>query len=832
MARARPAKTNFTGGELAPSLGARTDLVAYRNGARRLRNVLVVPTGGVRRRPGLRHIGRLLNQLSVHALTSGMFSVTNGGTTASLVDGGGGAVFTTTTNLSTTATYVVWTLDFGSGQSAMLLDVEGLSITAGTASESFQLQGSANGSAWSDIGGRVREVGTAAITRRWRIGQAWRYVRLVRFGPADLGTAKVSVGEVRAWDEAASLSAVQIIEFSFSLDQRYIHVLTDRNIAVYKDGLFQRDVPVPYLSSQVRAVAFTQNLDTLLLFHPDVAPFWVLRAGDDDEWNIGDWELKNIPKFDFGAGPPGVDEVQEMQFRNFTGADTYNLQLGGERTSTIFWDGGTDTDRDRIRDALRGLPGTSDTGITVTRSGSNFTITFTGDDGSQDQPEISPAIQEATNAAAEIRLATRVEGEPGGEPVWSVTRGWPVCGTFFGGRLWFAGSRSRPQTLWSTRVGDYHDFNSKRTDDDYGINVTADTNDISAFQQIFPGRHLQVFATSAEFYVPVSDTEPVTPSNIVLRRTSTRGIKPATRVFEVAGATMFLQRGGKALREFLFVDTEQAYQAENLALLSSHLLTDPVSIALRQATSTEDADYLWVVNGNGTLAAFCTLRLQDVNAWTLSETEGLFRAVGVSDTDTYFAVERSVGGTASTWLEMFDDALLVDAGLSGGVASGIAGATWLEGEEAEIILDGAAQPRQEVAGGALTFARASADSYQVGRPWPLVDGDTAIGRTASSPIWVQTLRAEEALPEGTQIGRKKRVVEVTAQLLDTTSAVINDNLLAFQAFDAMHLDTAPAPFTGDMTMPCSGWDEYGFINVTQAYPGRLNLLGLAYTLAV
>lgn len=52
-------KTNFTSGEIAPDLLGRGDLRAYENGAMRLRNVLVSPTGGVTRRPGLAYIDKL-----------------------------------------------------------------------------------------------------------------------------------------------------------------------------------------------------------------------------------------------------------------------------------------------------------------------------------------------------------------------------------------------------------------------------------------------------------------------------------------------------------------------------------------------------------------------------------------------------------------------------------------------------------------------------------------------------------------------------------------------------------------------------------------------------
>ncbi|GGG50133.1 phage protein [Caldovatus sediminis] len=55
----RRAKTSFAAGELAPELLGRGDLRVWENGARRLRNVFLQPTGGVTRRPGLRFVAEL-----------------------------------------------------------------------------------------------------------------------------------------------------------------------------------------------------------------------------------------------------------------------------------------------------------------------------------------------------------------------------------------------------------------------------------------------------------------------------------------------------------------------------------------------------------------------------------------------------------------------------------------------------------------------------------------------------------------------------------------------------------------------------------------------------
>ena len=59
MAKYVDIQTNFTSGEIDPLLRARVDIKQYANGASKLTNVFVQPQGGVKRRPGLKHIYEL-----------------------------------------------------------------------------------------------------------------------------------------------------------------------------------------------------------------------------------------------------------------------------------------------------------------------------------------------------------------------------------------------------------------------------------------------------------------------------------------------------------------------------------------------------------------------------------------------------------------------------------------------------------------------------------------------------------------------------------------------------------------------------------------------------
>ena len=61
MARSAPAFSSFTAGEISPRLEGRTDLEKYRQGSSDLTNMVVMPHGGVTRRPGTQFIAPVKN---------------------------------------------------------------------------------------------------------------------------------------------------------------------------------------------------------------------------------------------------------------------------------------------------------------------------------------------------------------------------------------------------------------------------------------------------------------------------------------------------------------------------------------------------------------------------------------------------------------------------------------------------------------------------------------------------------------------------------------------------------------------------------------------------
>jgi hypothetical protein len=209
----------------------------------------------------------------------------------------------------------------------------------------------------------------------------------------------------------------------------------------------------------------------------------------------------------------------------------------------------------------------------------------------------------------------------GAEAVMSATRGWPRTGCFYEGRLYLFGLRSRPQTFLASVVGDFFNLNKGTGLDDQGLDVTINDDRVNAIVGCFPGRALQIYTTGGEFTLAGQLGDPVTPSKVAtqLKRQTSHGGQ-GLRVVSSGGNTLFVEAGGKVLRQFVFSDLEQSYVAKSLSTLSEHLLRSPVQMARRKATESFPDEYIYIVNGDGTMAVVNINRDEELLAWSLFET--------------------------------------------------------------------------------------------------------------------------------------------------------------------------------------------------------------------
>lgn len=667
MARAKQLQTNFTAGIIDPLAAVREDVAFYYNGLEEGYNLLNIPQGGIRRRSGLEHVAELAPIMAQIDASGATTSGPQGGTHANVIDGDEATLLTTSSNLSTTDPFVIFHIDFGAAVDVLAVDIIDYLLSSGALEDELFIQYSTDNSSWINFGGAFN-ADTAARSRRIRTESTVtaRYWRFVRVGSTDV-SATVTVAEIKFYEPTSTVSEARLVPFAYSTDEAYMMLATDRNLDIFAGNSRVAAAGLLHTTSQLAILNWTQSLDTLLLFHKNVQIQRVFRQGSDDEFDFRKQEFSNIPQYDYGAGTGGVDEVQVINISEaLDSSHKFTLLLDGERTTAINGDGTASTVASNIQTALRALNNTSASGITVSSVTDGYEVTFADDDGKQPWGLLSVSIL-AGNAVVDVARTT--EGRYPGEDIMSDTRGWPRCGCIYQSRLHVGGIPGVPDALLSSALtGDYFNLDIELDDDTRALLTRSEADQISAIYQIVAGRHLSLFTNDGEFYIP---QEPIS-AEAVTKLTTRAGSKEGLRIHEVDGALLFIQgvkdenndrEIGTSLREFIYVDTEQSYAAENISKLSAHLIKNPVDFAKRPAVSTDDADIMLIVNEDGTLTAQTTLRSDLVNAFIPQTTNGKFKNVGVDKKRrVYFVVERTINGVVRRFLEKWNENLLLDGG--------------------------------------------------------------------------------------------------------------------------------------------------------------------------
>lgn len=592
---------------------------------------------------------------------------------------------------------------------------------------------------------------------------------------------------------ASAANGVRLVPFEFSVDDSYMLAFVDERMYVIKDGVLVNDINGTgenYLSTTITAsmldsINFTQSADTMIICHPDLQPVRLLRGATDADWEYTTITLGSIPQYAF-----------TLTITNPAGTITPSAVAGN---------------------------------VTITASDSVFSSSSEG--------QYINAIPQGRARIVKFNSATEVEAimefpffnteaiangnwdlETGYEDVWSNSRGWPLSVTFHEGRLFFGGSRSRPSTVWGSKIGLFFNFKVDEALDDDAVEAILDTNQLNIIVDINSGRDMQVFTTGGEFFVPQAGTDPITPATFIFKAVSRNGMKPGTVVEPLGSGTMFIQRQGKSLNEFLFSDAQLTYVTQRISLLCGHLLKEPKRIALRRATTTDEGDLLFIVNeADGGMAVFSLLRSQQVVAPSEFLTDGDFLDVGVDVTDVYVATKRVFDGVDKYYMERLEEGLYTDCAFTGGAASGATGLPH-EDKTLDIICDGSVQRSEVVDSGAVVFQRASTESFEVGLPMQVV---------------ARTMPVEIRLQTGSRIAFKKRLVQINAIVENTQHLNLNGQPVPFRNFDNPLLDDPVPAFTGIKRLDgVRGYSTDITVEVTQTLPLNMTLLALEYKLAV
>lgn len=376
---------------------------------------------------------------------------------------------------------------------------------------------------------------------------------------------------------------------------------------------------------------------------------------------------------------------------------------------------------------------------------------------------------------------------------WSATGEYPGTITLTNQRLAFAGSLSEPQTFWFSQVGSIED-------------MTQGVNDADGFQFTMAGIRSQIIrwivdkgvllvGTSIGEWLVSGGGAGVTPTNILVNQQSAYGNTPIRAVI-VSDAVLFVQRGNRKVREFVYSNDDQSYQAPDLTFFADHI-TESGIVEYDYQQSPDSI--VWMVRNDGVLLGQTYDRITGTAGWHRHITDGVVESVAVisgigTEDSVYISVKRTINSSDIRYIEKFDQRLVEDqedvircdsAGIKTGsditVNDQLA---HLEGETVSILGDGAVYPDEVVSGGQIEIS-------------------TPVSKIIAGLPYTMKLKPESIeIPGAATLGSKRRISGVLIKVYKTLGLKVGpdeDNLetVRFRS-PATPLGIVEELFTGDL----------------------------------
>ena len=340
---------------------------------------------------------------------------------------------------------------------------------------------------------------------------------------------------------------------------------------------------------------------------------------------------------------------------------------------------------------------------------------------------------------------------------------WPGVVTFFEQRLVFASTPKRPQTIWLSKSGDYGNFAVYTPlTDDAALELTLASAEVSSMSWLAALRSLVLGSTSMEWEIGAQQAAFSAKS---AKATPQSYIGSAKLPAIIVGNTILhVSRSGAQVRDMKYDFGSDSYNGSDLTIMATHLFERHTITGWTYQQHPDSI--IWVVRSDGVLLGLTYQPEHQIFAWHRHETQGRFLsvcAVPKGHDDALFAVVARAG---KWFLEcqsrefrgedqaqaVFLDCALVYAGKPVKTVSGL---SHLEGMTVGILADGGVEPPQKVKDGAVRFQQPKSR--------------VVVGLAYNADL--ETMPVEVAGPQGSSVGRKKRVNEVLVLFHQTAADV-------------------------------------------------------------
>lgn len=391
------------------------------------------------------------------------------------------------------------------------------------------------------------------------------------------------------------------------------------------------------------------------------------------------------------------------------------------------------------------------------------------------------------------------------EQCYSALRGYPFAVTFHEGRLCFGGSIYQPDAVWLSKTQSFFNFDTREAYDDDAIQLIASTGDVNQIRYLVSNRDLQVFTASSELYIPSFLNQPITPSNIQIKKQTPYGSAYVTPT-PYDGATFFVQGGGNVLREYLYTDNENAYSAGSVSVMAAHIASGLKDQTVVNGAWAGSDSYAVYVNEDNNLGVFNSNRTEGRAGWSRYVTNGSFHSVVAIDDRLFANVWFDSGSTGTPDLDLmlceFNESFNLDCSKKYTPAAGVVtvSSEFSNDVVVKAVVDG-------VYAGEFTVSAGTIDTGIAG------GAEAEVGFSFAPILTVNPVDLESG--NGMATGFQRGITAVVLDLVDTLSVKVETTPVEYTT-----------SYTGKKEVYVHGYDRDASVTITQTKPLSLQINGL------
>lgn len=568
---------------------------------------------------------------------------------------------------------------------------------------------------------------------------------------------------------------------------------------------FVQSVDIPYNSGDLESVDYTQDNDSIVFANPDYKPLRLY---------IDNYETLHFAKEDLNIYPYPAFDFNKINYNDYPAVFTYNavantfsLKLTGANTHQFndAWIGGI----------IIGLGA----GTTELSSLGYGTITAV---------DITVPNEVTFHGVVVVKFAEVAQMPTVGkeysirQPAWSDPKaatgsklGFPAKVLYYQNRLWFASTFTLPASIFGSKINAPTNFDVGVGRDTDAIVYTIGQTDIGRITWLNGGKQLEVFTENYEFACPQDPNSGLTPRTFSIRQQSSYGSSDFLKPITYINNSYYVAKTGKAFINYNFTGVGLAYRASNISAISSHLIKQPSNRALIRGTSSNQDNYIHLLNNDNTLTTFQFATEYKFAALTPAVFQDDIDVIDIVSSDNIVYLLKRYVKTNKYVLEKMDDSTKLDSSMvahmdEDGIISGL---DIFNGYEVQVTYLGQDYGIEIVEDGSITVSNPKriSDTVLVGLRYDVkIKPMYIFGGQNNAPF-------------------KKSINQIYVDYYESLDFKINGKLVPYQTFSDIQNNIPLSPKTDTAIVDIvHGWERFDTIEITQSSPFDLQILSIGY----